>query len=366
MVTSRKTTYSERSDKINKNIGKISSSDIKAIYTPLIKGKAVSLNVALRKIESICDLSKGIHIDGLGCDMDAMNEIFLFAEKNKASIDHMHADNVSRFYSIFQRIGGNIVSFGEVKKRSDYLLLIGLEKSSFETDFIKELFSKKKINSKHRKIQIFDDLVKKSKYSFNEGIFLLHNLIKSKSKISEHKFESIIQNINESNYGTLIFQSSKFENSVTQEIIELVKTLCQKKKFNFLNFSGRGNLAGAIQTSLWKTGFPLKIEYTKNGPIYNPLEFGSKYFLKLKELQIYISCFEKNPNINFFKYNIFIGHPKTRNKNKFDIFIPTSIPGIDQKGLVLRGDGVCVEKLKKIKDSKLISVKKIFELLKVL
>ena len=98
----------------------------------LIKGKPVSKEKAFNKIKALVNKSKGIHIDGLSCDMDGLNQIFVFAEKNNASLDHMNGKNISKFLSIFQRTGGNIASLGEVQKRSDYLLFIGINK-----DFVK-------------------------------------------------------------------------------------------------------------------------------------------------------------------------------------------------------------------------------------
>ena len=43
----------------------------------LIKGNKVSMQTALKKLKSIITDAKGIHIDGLSCDMEALDEIFL-------------------------------------------------------------------------------------------------------------------------------------------------------------------------------------------------------------------------------------------------------------------------------------------------
>ena len=110
----------------------------------LIKGKPVSKEKAFNKIKVLVSNSKGIHIDGLSCDMDGLNQIFLFAEKNNASIDHMNGKNTSKFLSIFQRTGGNIASLGEVKRRSDYILFIGMNEESLNSSMIDSLFKKKK------------------------------------------------------------------------------------------------------------------------------------------------------------------------------------------------------------------------------
>ena len=86
------------------------------------------------------------------------------------------------------------------------------------------------------------------------------------------------------------------------------------------------------------------------------------YLFDHKELQIYVSCFNDDPEINFFKKNILIGNSRIKNKEQFDVFIPSSIPGVDQDGLVVRSDGVCIQKLKKKTESDFKSVKEIFHI----
>lgn len=339
----------------------------------LIKGKPVSKEIAFKKIKSLIKSSKGIHVDGLSCDMDGLNQVFLFAEKNNASIDHMNGKNASKFFSIFQRTGGNIASLGEVQRRSDFILFIGLSSDSINSDIISGILRNKSSSSKKKVFQcISEDNIKTKELSIIkvpdgqlskevENLhFMLKNMIRSNNEIKTEKISPILKDIEKSSYGTVIFESTNLDNFVIREIIEFVKTLSDYKKFNFFHYGGENNISGAIQTSLWKTGFPLRVNFTDDGPIFNPTEFHSNNLKKNKELQIYISCFNNKPEINFFKKNIFVGNCGIKNKDKFDVFVPCSIPGIDQDGLVVRSDGICIEKLKKKKKSHLKSVQEIF------
>lgn len=42
------------------------------------KGKLVSTEHALSSLKKLIQKSNGVHIDGLGCDLSAMNQIFIF------------------------------------------------------------------------------------------------------------------------------------------------------------------------------------------------------------------------------------------------------------------------------------------------
>ena len=48
---------------------------------PLVKGKTVTTDEALKKAKQLVISSKSIHIDGLACDNNGLKSIFKFAEK---------------------------------------------------------------------------------------------------------------------------------------------------------------------------------------------------------------------------------------------------------------------------------------------
>ena len=98
--------------------------------------------------------------------MDGLNQVFLFAEKNNASIDHMNGKNASKFFSIFQRTGGNIASLGEVQRRSDFILFIGLSSDSINSDIISGILRNKSSSSKKKVFQcISEDNIKTKELS---------------------------------------------------------------------------------------------------------------------------------------------------------------------------------------------------------
>ena len=49
--------------------------------SPMIKGKAVNLNEAISEIAKILKASSSIHIDGMDCDVSAIDTALRFAEK---------------------------------------------------------------------------------------------------------------------------------------------------------------------------------------------------------------------------------------------------------------------------------------------
>ena len=111
------------------------------------KGKLVSTEHALSSLKKLIHKSNGVHIDGLGCDLSAMNQIFIFAEKHLSSIDHYLNEFLYKFNNCLQTSRTNFSSKGEVKKRSDLVIVMDENENNKFLDF---LFSDKRIRKKKK------------------------------------------------------------------------------------------------------------------------------------------------------------------------------------------------------------------------
>ena len=123
----------ENKDEGNKSFQSISDS------SPLVKGNKVSYKEALREVKKIIRLEESMHIDGFSTDLQSMYKVIDFAEKYRASINHMCSDELNIFFSAFQKYGGSFVSFNELKKRADFVLVVGARQEDFSSYFFKDL-----------------------------------------------------------------------------------------------------------------------------------------------------------------------------------------------------------------------------------
>ena len=98
-----------------------------------------------------------MHIDGLSTDFQSIQKILDFAEKYKSSINHMCADELNVYFSAMQKYGGSFVSFNELKKRADFIIVIGAKEENFSSDFFNDLNWKKQ----KLKEQFFTLMIKK-------------------------------------------------------------------------------------------------------------------------------------------------------------------------------------------------------------
>lgn len=350
--------------------------NIKLDITPKIRGRNVTLSDAVTKTRSLITESNEISINGLGCDLSGIDRILNFSEKNLTYVDHMDGENISSFYNHFQRFGGSISSFGEVARRADLIIFVGENSDLFKNFYKKFILKKKPVFNKNllnvistkKKLNFRHDHYKIKKMDYELELMNLFKDFKSARENNpvnkKHKFYFLIKKILKSKYGVIAYQFDHKNHTLNQKIVEFNKLMSFEKKFSLLPIIDvENNLAGAIQSSLWKTGFPNRFKFTENGPDYNPINYSPQKLKKKIELQIFISCFNENPKLELFKRNIFIGNPNTVKKERFDVFIPVSTPGIDQNGLVLRGDGVCTIKLGKLINSQYNSVNEVFRMI---
>ena len=107
--------------------------------SPLINGKETNLKIAIEELKKTIKSKKTIHFDGLICDQNSQNLILNWSESLRSSINHSESEEINNFYSAYQIYGGSLVSFNEVKKRSDLILFIGDIDDSVLAKFIRKL-----------------------------------------------------------------------------------------------------------------------------------------------------------------------------------------------------------------------------------
>ncbi len=333
--------------------------------SPMINGKEVSLDDAIKKVLEIFEKDKLVHFDGLICDLKSLNKILDLAEIKRSSVNHSESDETNNFYSAYQKYGGSFLSFNELKKRSDLLIFLGDFENSQIKSFLKNIgWSKNLINN-----LVFLLSEKKSsqiKNNFNfRGLDELTKLILDlfRTKTIEKKYQKLSKKLRVSKYPVFII-NTKNGFMITDQILKTCEYINNNlRKIRIFRFSGLNNSSGFVNSAVTKTGYPGALKFTDWGVLYDPEEYRSEIQKKLVNTQIFFSNLNSNPAFVKFKKNIFIGHPNFKYKKEFDIFIPVKTPGLDTSGLVVRSDGCGLLKLKSIAMSEYTEIYKLINLI---
>ena len=325
--------------------------------SPLIKGDKVSYSEAIQEVKKIIKSEESIHIDGLSTDLQSMYKIIDFAERYRASINHMCSDELNIFFSAFHKYGGSFVSFNELKNRADFVLVIGAKEKNFSSYFYRELNWNKQ---KEKNTIFFLDEVKINKNpSFCSDTIDQVNYLKSfllnEGSSKDLKFKYLKEKFIKSKFPVVLANIKTKDYALVHSTFDFVRLMNKTTRMKIFNIFGSHNSGGFVNACVTKTGYPNAINFTEIGAVYEPNLISSEKQKKIKNLQFYVSNFEPDPNFLFFKKNIFIGHPNFVEKNKVDVFLPTTTPGLDADGLIVRSDNGGVLKLKKSFDSNYLS-----------
>ncbi len=331
--------------------------------SPCVNGQETNLKIAIEEIKKIIAAKKTIHFDGLICDQNSQNLILNWSESLRSSINHSESEEINNFYSAYQIYGGSLVSFNEVKKRSDLIIFVGDFDDSLLEKFIKKLDWKNSKMSEEifflsqKKSHIIKNLIniKESQSFFN----IFHNLFKKELK--QKNLKLIHEKISSSKYPVIIINPTNGF-SFTQKLLKITEFINNNiRKVRIFRICGSNNSSGFVNNCVVKTGFPGSISFNDWGLSYNPVKYNAKFQRNLKDIQIYISNLNPEPQIIKFKENIFIGHPNLKKKKDYKIYIPVKTPGIDTQGILLRSDGVGVFKLEKKINSNYIQLNELIK-----
>ena len=275
----------------NKNISVFNEkSDYNLESSPLINGKKVSLEKALEEFRYLLKKNPQIHFDGLSSDQKSIDVVLDFAEKRRSSIDHMEAEEINNFFLAFQKYGASIISFNELKNRSDFVVFIG----NFNKQLIESFFEN--IGWQRPKIKKSIFFVTENINSDFHNSFKVMNLLNTINSIPNilqeesicKKINQIKQKLKSSKYPVVVINPGNHF-MVSEHIFKVVAHINNNiRKLRIFKFSGLNNSAGFINSCVTKTGYPNSISFNDWGVSYDPIGNSSKKQKDIAKLQIYI------------------------------------------------------------------------------
>ena len=356
--------------------------------TPTLKGKSCSIDEAIEAAARILRQSAAPLLAGLGTDIGGMRSVMRLADNIGATIDHMHSDGAIRNTLVLQDLGWVMTTMSEIKNRADFIIFAGTDASNYSRFFERVIWNNNSLfsNPEKRKIVYIGDKLKTSAGKSPEGklptvlkckqeeiseiISVLHAII-ADNKIQQAKIaginlttlQKLAEQMKQARYGVIVWASGELNfphaELTIQSICELVKYLTRTTRFAGFTLAGGDGVMSANSLSAWQSGFPLRVNFSVGVPKHDVGRNSTKNLLKTKvvDAMLWISSFSSNINPPEAKIpTIVFATPGTKLNFKPDVFIPVSTPGVDHSGQLIRTDSVVSLTLKKLRDSKYMSV----------
>ncbi|NOQ94335.1 MAG: formylmethanofuran dehydrogenase subunit B [Methylophaga sp.] len=357
--------------------------------SPRVNGKDVSLDEAVTHIADLIRTSKQPVIGGMATDLNGARSAMALADKSRATVDNMDSEAGFRNTLVLQDTGWMVTTLTEVRNRVDLLLIIGSDLESEyprffermvwneESMFDQEIESRQVVylgkrpsgdastSPKGKKAQVLacEDA------DLPEVISVLRALVKGKGiqaeqvgDIAVSDLAVLAEQLKQAKYSVVAWAAGHLEFShaeaTVQTVCEMVKELNLDTRSSGLPLGGKEGGITVNQVSAWQSGFPMRTNFNRGYPDYDPYLSDTARMLENDEVDtlVWISSFnvDRTPPQSNAK-TIVLGRSGMTFAQEPEVFIPVGTPGIDHAGRAFRTDGVVSVPLRKLRDSGLPS-----------
>jgi formylmethanofuran dehydrogenase subunit B len=350
-----------------------------------IKGKDVSLQQAVTHIADLLRISKQPVIAGMATDLNGARSAMALADKSRATVDNMDSDASFRNTLVLQDTGWMVTTLTEVRNRVDLLLVVG---SDIESDYPrfyermvwnKESMFGQEIESRQvvylgkapsgeastspqgKKAQVLTC----ADADLPEVMSVLRALVKGKNIQAEQVgglavsvLKTLAEQLKLAKYSVVAWSAASLNFDHAETTVEMVKDLNIKTRSSGLPLGGKEGSITVNQVSAWQSGYPMRTNFNRGYPDYDPYLSDTKRMLAADEVDtlLWISSFnvDRTPPKSNAK-TVVLGRSGMTFEQEPDVFIPVGTPGIDHVGRAFRTDGAVSVPLRKLRDSGLPS-----------
>jgi formylmethanofuran dehydrogenase subunit B len=357
--------------------------------SPRINGKEVSLDKAISHITNLLRDSKQPVISGMATDLNGARSAMALADKSRATIDNMDSAASMRNILVLQDTGYMVTTLTEVRNRVDLLVVIGSDiEASYPRFFERMVWNKESMfdqditsrevvylgkapsgdmstSPQGKKAQVFicDDA------DLPEVMSVLRALVNGKAIQAEQvggiavsDLTVLAEKLNKAVYSVVAWDAGdlKFNHAevTVQTLCEMVKDLNLETRSSGLPLGGKDGSITANQVSAWQSGYPMRTNFNRGYPDYDPSLSDTKRMLDNDEVDtlVWLSSYniDRTPPTSNAK-TIVLGRSGMTFEQEPEVFIPVGTPGIDHVGRTFRCDGVVSIPLRKLRDSGLPS-----------
>ena len=357
--------------------------------SPRVNGKEVSLDDAVTHIADLLRISKQPVIGGLATDLNGARAAMALADKSRATVDNMDSAAGFRNTLVLQDTGWMVTTLTEVRNRVDLLLVVG---SDLEVDyprfyermvwndesmFDQDIESRQVVclgkapsgnastspNGKKAQVLACDDA------DLPEVMSVLRALVNGKGiqaeqvgGISIADLTTLAEQLKQAKYSVVVWSAGSLDfdhaEATVQTVCEMVKELNSDTRSSGLPLGGKEGGITVNQVSAWQSGFPMRTNFNRGYPDYDPYLSDTTRMLENDEVDtlVWVSSFntDRTPPTSNAK-TVVLGRSGMTFEQEPEVFIPVGTPGIDHAGRAFRTDGVVSVPLRKLRDSGLPS-----------
>lgn len=348
---------------------------------PQIRGKTVSLELAVERASALLRDAQLPVVGGLATDVAGVRAALRLADRLGAVVDHLNSENALRNIRVLQDKGWMSTTLSEVRNRADLVIIIGGDVERNFPRFIERCLAPGETlfaASLPRQLvllggvppQIEDIPVSRFECDLSRLAELagaLRCLIEGRAlqvpEIAGIKIDALralAERMKQARYGVFVWAAEDLDfphaELAVEAVCDLVKILNATTRFAVLPLGGAHGDITASEVTTWQTGFPLRIAFSSGVAEYDPYHFSTSRLLAdgTADALLWISAFDSRcrPPVSEIP-TIVLGRVGMTFDQPPEVYIPVGVPGLDHRGHVHRTDNVVALPLRKLMERSL-------------
>ncbi len=352
--------------------------------SPMIDGKAVSLERAVSKAAQMLRESRLPLLVSAGTDVAGMRALLALAEHAGGVVDHVSGDALMRNLLVLQDTGWISTTLTEVRNRADLIVLAGSEVGSRFPRFFERCLENRDalFVSGEREIWLLGrapenvpdalrgrmETIEIEPVQLGEAFAVLRALNSDKplragqaAGVPIERFSRLLTRMHEARYGVIVWAAGEFDfphaELCLQSMCELVQELNDKTRFSVLPMGGSDGDLTATQVCTWQTGYPLRVSFAGGAPEYDPWRLRAATLIEsgAADAIVFVSAFDAQRAAPASDARTIVIARAGADPGRAAVFIPLATPGIHHAGHLYRADGVVALRLRNVAESTLPS-----------
>jgi formylmethanofuran dehydrogenase subunit B len=340
--------------------------------TPMIAGRAVSLEQALEHGAALLREARSPLFAGLAADVNGVRAALALADRCGAVLDHINSDALFRNVRVVQESGWFTTTLTEARNRADLVVLVGSQcLARFPRLVERVLHPAERLFDGERQLVLLgpwqgdalpDELAAMNPLvipleieRLTDAVGLLRGLVAGRpvnlSTLGEtlgRQLAELAERLKSAHYSVISWSAAELDfphaELTVLGLADLAKDLNLKRRSAALPLAGSFADVTANQVCTWQLGYPLRSRLQRGYPEHDPQLNRWQDLLGRGEADLLLWIAALTPEHRPPACDcpaIVLGHPGMAFDTAPELYIPVGVPGVDHPGHWYRSDAVC-------------------------
>ncbi|XSG82724.1 MAG: hypothetical protein ACPW61_02810 [Methyloligella sp. ZOD6] len=321
-----------------------------AVY---LNGNEVEEGQALASAAELLGKAKLPLIAGLMTDVAGAEAALDLAETVGGVIDHAAGGGMARANRLMREAGSTPVSLGEVRNRSDLVIVLGKAPLEADPALLEKIFpAKQKLprpGAEPRRLitmgckpKTLPETVETTAIDIRK-VDLMTAIGMLAAAIQHHPFgdtrkalpkalAEAAERFREAAFSVFVYSPEELPEPVLHTVLDMVRSLCGKARAGTYTVPVHGNGEGVNLCSVWTCGLPVRTSFAHGNPVHDAWRYDTHRMIEDGEADalLWIDAFgEKKAEAPKGVPTILLANPGTVKPDAADIVIEIAKPGSD-------------------------------------